>query len=130
MRADGVASGRNLLEQARLVGRMQADREEDRLGAMVRKRGQHGGGVARPRAIVEGQYDFAFAQEVVALEVLEAEARAAGSVDFHHAGDAKRVRIARAVHRGRRRRRRCGSGCRLRENHRLRFSRRLGLDRR
>ena len=43
------------------------------------------------------------AQEVVGLEVLEAEARAAGGVDLHDARDAERVRIV-ALCRGVRRR--------------------------
>ena len=48
--------------------------------------------IARPRTVVEGQHDFLVAQEVVGLEMLEAEARAAGGVDLHHARDAERVR--------------------------------------
>src|SRR5258708_25224048 len=82
MRADGVPGGGDLLEDAGLVGGVQADREEDRLGAVRGKRGEHRRGVLRPGTVVEGEHDLAFAQEVVALEVLEAEAGAAGGVDF------------------------------------------------
>ena len=68
MRADGVAGGGNLLEDAGLVGGMQADREEDRLGAVRGERGEHGRRVLRPGAVVEGQHDLAFAQEIMALK--------------------------------------------------------------
>ena len=45
----------HLLEDAGLVGGMQADREEDRLGAVRGERGKDGQGVFRPGAIVEGE---------------------------------------------------------------------------
>src|SRR5262249_8573488 len=41
VRADGVAGGRHLLEDAGLVGGMQADWEEDRLSAMRGERGEN-----------------------------------------------------------------------------------------
>ena len=41
VRADGVAGGRDLLEDFRMIGRVLADREEHRLGAFVRKRLEH-----------------------------------------------------------------------------------------
>ena len=111
VRADGVARGGDLLEDAGLIGGVQADREEDRLGAVRLQRREHGRGVLRPGAVVEGQHDLAFAQEVVALEMLEAEAGAAGGVDLDDARHAECIGIARA-RRGRgRRRRRSGSGC-------------------
>ena len=49
--------------------------------------------VARPRAVVEGQHHLVFAQEIVGLELLEAEAGPVGGIDLHHAGDAERIRI-------------------------------------
>jgi hypothetical protein len=69
-----------------------ADREEDRLGAMRRECGEHSRGIPWPGAIVEGQHDLALTQEVVVFEMLEAEAWAAGSVDFDHAGNAEGIR--------------------------------------
>ena len=93
VRADGVAGRRHLLQDFGMPAGMLADREEQRLGALVGQRLEHGRRVARPRAVVEGQHDFFVAQEVIGLEVLEAEAGAAGGVDLHHAGDAERVRI-------------------------------------
>ena len=42
-------------------------------------------GVSRPGAVVECQHDFALPQKIVGLEVLKAEARAAGRVDLDHA---------------------------------------------
>src|SRR5262249_49812548 len=87
MRTDGVPGGGNLLEDAGLVGGVQADREEDRLGAVRGERGEHCRGVLRPGAVVEGEHHLAFAQEVVGLEMLEAEAGAAGGVDFDHPRD-------------------------------------------
>ena len=68
MRADGVAGGRHLLEDFGLLDRMLADREEDRLGAVRGERGQHRRRIHRPRAVVEGEHDFAGAQEVMALK--------------------------------------------------------------
>jgi hypothetical protein len=94
VRTDGVAAGGNLLEDTGLVGGMQADREEDRLGAVRGQRGEHVRRVLRPGAVVEGQHDLAFAQKIVALEVLEAEAGPAGGVDLDRAGDAQAVGIA------------------------------------
>src|SRR5256884_9457721 len=61
VRADGVPGGGHLLEDAGLVGGMQADREEDRLGAMGGERGEHRWGVLRPGAVVEGEHYPAFA---------------------------------------------------------------------
>src|ERR1700739_112284 len=70
MGADGVPGGGNLLEDAGLVGGMQADREEDRLGAVRGECGEHCRGVLGPRAVVEGEHELAFAQAGVALEML------------------------------------------------------------
>ena len=63
--ADGVTCGRDLLEDAGLVGGVLADREEDRLGAVRRHGVHHGHGALRPRTVIEGQHDFARTQEVV-----------------------------------------------------------------
>ena len=83
----------NLLEDFRVVGRVLADREEHRRGAFVGQRLQHRRRVARPRAVVEGQHDFLVGQEIELLEMLEAETRSAGGVDFDHAADAERIGI-------------------------------------
>ena len=59
-------SGRGyLLENSGLIGGMHADREEDRLGAVRGERLEHRRGVLRPGAVVEGEDDLAFAQEIV-----------------------------------------------------------------
>ena len=54
VRTDGVARSGHLLEDARLIGRMQADREKDRFGAVGGERRQHRGSIFWPGAIVEG----------------------------------------------------------------------------
>ena len=101
-----MSGGGHLLEDAGLVGGMGADREEDRLGAVCGKRGEHGGRVLGPWTIVEREHDLALAQEVVALEVLKAEAGAAGGVDFDDPRNAESIWIAaRGRHGG-------GQGCR------------------
>ena len=99
-----MAGRGNLLEDAGLVGGMKPDREEDRLGAVGGEGGENCGRVLRPGAVVEGQHDLAFAQEIMALEVLEAEAGAAGGVDLDGAGDPEGIGVA-AGGCGRRRRR-------------------------
>src|SRR5437016_5978727 len=105
VRADGVPGGGHLLEDAGLVGGMQADREEERLGAMGGERGEHRWGVLRPGAVVEGEHYLAFAQEIMALEMLESEAGPAGGVDFDHARNPQGIGIAaRGRHGGRHRR--------------------------
>src|SRR5260221_10654748 len=98
----GAVAGRNLpFENFGMVGRVLADREKHRLGAFIGKRLEHGGRVYRPGTVVEGQHDFLVRQEVELLEMLEAETWPAGSVDFHHAADAERIRIgARGLWRG------------------------------
>ena len=62
--------------------------------------------VLRPGPVIEGQHDLAFPQEVVALEMLEAEARTAGGVDLDGASDPQ----AHWDCRHKRRRRSCGAG--------------------
>ena len=95
--------GDDALEDLGVPAGMFADREEQRLGALVGQRLEHGRRIARPRAVVEGQHDFVVLQEVVGLEVLEAEAGTAGGVDLDDAGNAERVRVV-ALGRGRSRR--------------------------
>ena len=82
MGADCHAGREHLLGDLRMPGRVLADLEESRLEAFVGQRPEHGERVAGPRAVVESQDDFLVAQEVILLEVLEAEAGTAGGVDF------------------------------------------------
>jgi hypothetical protein len=84
----------HLLEDAGLVGGMQADREEDRLGAVCGEGGEHCRRVLRPRAVIEGEHHLAFAQEIMALEVLESKAGPAGGVDFDHTRNPQGIGIA------------------------------------
>src|SRR4029078_8700472 len=86
-----------------------SDRKEDRLGALVGERLEHGGGVARPWAVVERQHDLMVAQKVVSLEMLAPENRTAGRVNFDRAGDAERVWIVTFCRSRRRRCRRAGT---------------------
>ena len=50
-------------------------------------------GVLRPGAVVEGQHDLAFAQKIMALEVLEAEARPAGGINLNNSRHSEGARI-------------------------------------
>jgi hypothetical protein len=86
MATDRHAGGNHLLGDLRAPSGVLADLEEGRLQAFVGKLLEHGGRVARPRAVVEGQDDFLVAQEVVLLEMLEAEAGTAGRIDLDNAG--------------------------------------------
>src|SRR6185312_4531200 len=69
-------------------------------------------------AVVEGQHNFLVAQEVIGLEVVEAEAGTTGGVDLDGTLHAERVRVAALGRNGCRRCggsrssgwRRCGSG--------------------
>src|SRR5262245_9784396 len=49
--------------------------------------------MSRPGAVIEGEHDFFVAQEIVRLEVLEPEPRAAPGVDFNCARDPECVWI-------------------------------------
>ena len=89
-----MARGGNLPEDLRVVGRVLADREEQRLGAVVCERRQHRGRMVRPRAIVKRKNDFARLQEVMLFEVLEAEAGSACRVDLYRALDPQGIGIA------------------------------------
>ncbi len=80
-----------MMEEFGMPHRMLADRKEHGLGALRRKRAEHGGRIARPRPVVEGQDDLARLQRIVALEPLGAEAGTACGIDFDSAGHAKNV---------------------------------------
>jgi hypothetical protein len=54
------------------------------LGAVRGERGEHRRSVLRPRPVVESEHDLPFAQEVVALEVLESETGAAAVSSTGH----------------------------------------------
>src|SRR5215469_18119455 len=85
-----------------------ADLKKGCFDAIVFERLQHHRGVFGPRAVVEGQYDFFVAQEVVLLEVLGSECRTASGVDFDDARETDGVGIVASWNGlgGRRRRRR------------------------
>jgi hypothetical protein len=68
VRADCVPGGRHLLENCGLIGGMQADREENRLGAVCGEGGEHRLRILGPGAIVEGEHYLAFAQETWLLK--------------------------------------------------------------
>ncbi len=76
--------------------RVFSDREESCFDALRRECREHGRSIARPRSVVEGQHNLAHFQEIMRLEMLEAEAGSAGGIYFHDAGQSKRVRIPRA----------------------------------
>jgi hypothetical protein len=88
-----VPGGRHLLENCGLIGGMQADREENRLGAVCGEGGEHRLRILGPGAIVEGEHYLAFAQEIMALEMLEPEARAPGGVDLDHPCDPQSIGV-------------------------------------
>src|SRR5262249_20116063 len=94
VRPDGVPGCGYLLEDAGLVGGMQADGEEDRLGAVRSQSGEHCRGVLGPGAVVEGEHPLAFTQEIMASEVLESKAGPAGGVDLDRPRDAQGIGIA------------------------------------
>ena len=88
----GVAADRHAglshhLGNFRMPGGVLADLEEGRLEALIGQRLDDGRRIARPRPVVEGQNDFVLVQEIVLLEVFEAECRAARGVDLHRAGN-------------------------------------------
>ena len=68
--------GGYLLEDLRVVRRVQADGKKDGLGAVRGERGQYRWGILWPRPVVEGEHYLAFAQEVMGLEMLKAESGA------------------------------------------------------
>ena len=91
--ADRVTGRGHLLEDVRMPERVLADREEDRLRAMLRQRIEHRARVGGPGAVVEREHDLFQHQEVVRLVLLEAEARPAGGVHLDGARDAQRIGI-------------------------------------
>ena len=93
MRADGVPCRGHLLEDFGMPHGVLADGEEQGLGALRRERLEDCGGVAGPRAVVEGQHHLVLAQKIVGFEVLEAEAGPAGGIDLHDTRDAERIRV-------------------------------------
>ena len=109
----------DLLQDFRVIGRVLADDEECRLHALIGERRQNLRG-GRPGAVVEGEQDFLVAQEVVLLEMLEAEAGTTGGVDFDGARYPEGIRIgafcgtgrsggARCLRESRTARQRCGN---------------------
>src|SRR5579872_3169933 len=119
MAADGVAGRLDLPENFRRPHGVLADLEEQRPCTIGLECRQHGRRIVWPRAIVEGEHDLAGLQEVVLLEMLEAEARSASGVDLDHAGNAQRVRMTRTSGwnrrgGGRSEERRVGKECRSR----------------
>ena len=71
VRADGVSGRQDLPQNFRMIGRVLADREKQRLGAFVIERFEHGRRIARPRTVVEGQDDLLVGEEIDLLEMLE-----------------------------------------------------------
>jgi hypothetical protein len=64
---------------------VEADREKDGFGAVRRERGQDRRRVLWPRPIVESKHNLPFTQEVMRLEMLEAESGATCGVDLDDA---------------------------------------------
>jgi len=85
VRANRMPSRGHLLENFRMIRRMQADGKKDRLGAVRRERLQHRRSVLWPGPVIEGQHDLTFAQEVMSLKVLKAKSGSARRVDFDYA---------------------------------------------
>ena len=92
MGADRVTARGDLLQNFRVIGRVLADDEECRLHALLGQCRQNLRR-CRPRAVVEGEQNLLVTQEVVLLEMLEAETGTAGGVDLNSAGDPERVRV-------------------------------------
>ena len=89
MATDRVPGPGHLLEDLGVPAGVLADREERGLDAVRRQRGEHRWRIVRPGSVVEGKHHLLIAEEIMLLEVLEPEARPAGSVDLHHARDSK-----------------------------------------
>src|SRR5689334_3291826 len=101
-----MAGSSDLLHDLRVPARMLADRKEERLGALLGQGLEHGGRMSGPRTIVESQNDFMITQEIVGLEMLEAKAGSAGSVDLDNTGNPEGIRVVAFCSCGRRRCRR------------------------
>ena len=93
MRADRMSGRSHLLEYARLVCGVEADREKDGLGAVRGERGQDRRRVLWPRPVVESKHNLPFTQEVMRLEMLEAESGATRGVDLDDARYTECIRI-------------------------------------
>jgi len=83
--ADRHSGSKHFFRQLGTPARVFSDFEERRLETLVSQRLQDGCGAARPRSIVERQNDLLVAQEIVSLQVLEAEYRAASGIDLDDA---------------------------------------------
>ena len=70
-----------------MPSRVLADFEEGRFQTFVGQRLEHCRGTG-PRTVVEGQNDFLVVEEIVLLEMLEAESGAAGGVDLDNPREA------------------------------------------
>src|SRR5215207_6003957 len=90
VRANAVAGLRNATQYFRIISGVLADSEEGCSHALIRQRLQHGAG-GWPRAVVERQDDLLIAQEVMLLEVLETETRAASGINLNGSGDTERT---------------------------------------
>src|SRR5438552_10173518 len=93
MAADRHSGGSELFSQIRAPTRVFADLKECRLGAAVLQRLEHHRRVSRPGAVVECQSDFPIAQEIILLEMLGSERRAACRIDLNDPREPERVRI-------------------------------------
>ncbi len=86
--ADGHSGFDHLLGDLGMPHRVLADLKERGFQTIVGERLEHGGGILRPRTVVERQHDLLLVEEVILLEMLEAEAGAAGGVDLDDARQA------------------------------------------
>ena len=102
--AERHAGCQHLLGDLRMPSPMLADLEEGRFEAFACQRLDHGGGVAGPGPVVERQHDFLVAEEVILLEMLEAEAWTTRGVDLHDARQAHAARLVARRNGGHRRR--------------------------
>src|SRR5262245_61463181 len=93
MRTDRVSRCSYLFEDFRMPHSVLADGKEHSLRALICKRFEHCLGISRPWAVVESQHHLAVAKEIVSLELLEAEARAARGIDLNDTRDTERIRI-------------------------------------
>src|SRR6266700_157859 len=93
MAADRHSGGSELCSQIRAPSRVFADLKECRLGAAVVQRLEHHRRVSRPGSAVECQSGLPIAQEIILLEMLGSERRAACRIDLNDSRAPERVRI-------------------------------------
>src|SRR5262245_26055945 len=93
VRSNSVAGRCHLFHDLGMPPGVLADREEDRLGALLGQCLEHGWRMSRPWTIIEGQHDLFVAEKVIGLEMLESEAGPASRVDLDNAGNSKGVGI-------------------------------------